>query len=186
MTSTCMFDKGDPTPFWFLDVDGVVNCWPDPRKEDIDNHGPYDEYEIVRNLGSGLAETLKIFVRPPVIDFINRVNRDGLARVVWLTSWKNEAPDVLAPLVGLDAFPVLHSTTKNKDAGSPYWLKKTAVESVMDGFGGKMVWTDDDIPFALRSAMKNKYEGRALIIRPDSQPGLADKHLRAIEAHLTC
>ena len=81
-------------PIWFLDIDGVVNALARPAPIGY-------QITTANTMGRGW----RIAYSREVVDFINRVNREGLAEVRWLTTWEQDAHRELAPTVGLDAFP---------------------------------------------------------------------------------
>ena len=162
------------TPFWFLDIDGIINCFPQPEPHHIAKFGEYKHVQIL---------PYHIWYSQRVIDFINRVNREGLAQTVWLTSWRDLAHKEFAPAVGLDEFPHLDSEGSNY-CDDPKWWKNVALRTFMTNKSEAFVWTDDDISQRIRKAAKETFEGRCLVLTPMSQPGLEPDHLERIEEFL--
>jgi len=119
-------------PIWFLDIDGVLNTLP-PIFQDKPH-----EFSTV------IFEDLRISWRPKVIDFVNRVHREKLSEIHWLTMWGETAQTEFAPLVGLDHFNYAYDPLG--DFGTPeYWWKISAIKQVTNGGRRKFIFTDDDL-----------------------------------------
>jgi len=79
-------------PIWLLDIDGVINALPDKRSPRY--HG--FEYAEVGAFGHGIVVLYQIHYRTVVVDLVNRIHRDRLAEVRWLTTWVVHARDRFA------------------------------------------------------------------------------------------
>lgn len=164
-------------PVWLLDVDGVLNAvsrlseamlaaWPGPcwRFERVNG------FEIAWSTG--------------VVDFINEVSRQGLAEVLWHTTWGVDAAKLIAPALGLDAFEVadLVSRTKVRPRGWDGWWKLQAGLDVVDS-GRRLIWTDDDLFWERRTVEIQLLADRTkdvLLVHPDTAVGLTPEHLKVI------
>lgn len=119
------------TPIWFLDIDGVVNAL-------ADGIPPGYRRTTAITMGRGW----RIVYHPDVIDFINRIHREGLAEVRWLTTWEQDARRTLAPKVGLDAFPAYDIPDTDSPCG---WWKADIVAATIETEDRPFIWTDDDL-----------------------------------------
>ena len=157
-------------PIWFLDVDGVVNALsrPAPIGYQITN---------ANTMGRGW----RIVFSREVVDFINRVNREGLAEVRWLTTWQQDAHRELAPAVGLDAFPAYDDPQEIESPMS--WWKGTIVVDELLAHGRPFVWTDDDIDDDTAIDFSEE-PVPSLLIAPDPSTGLNSRDLTRIEHFL--
>ena len=158
-------------PIWFLDVDGVVNALARPAPIGY-------QITTANTMGRGW----RIAFSREVIDFINRVNREGLAEVRWLTTWEQDAHRELAPAVGLDTFPA-YDDPQEIESPMSWWKGTIVVDELLD-HGRPFIWTDDDIDMETIEAFAE--EGvRSLLIAPDPQTGLSTNDLARITEFLT-
>jgi len=159
-------------PIWFLDVDGVVNALP--------KHGNASEgYQQTTILG------FPIKYRPEVIEFINRIHRDGLAEVHWLTTWGADARYHFAKAVGLDDFEHAHepaqSGSQERIVWLPTWWKLQVIKSVAQG--RRFVFTDDDLGADITRLIRD-FANDTLLLTPCSEVGLDDEQLEHIDKFL--
>ena len=111
------------------------------------------------------------------------MSREGLVRVIWLTTWRDAATHEFAPAVGLDAFPHIDSVGSDF-CGHIDWWKNVGLREFMAHKDEAFVWTDDDIGTLIRKGVRHDFEGRCLVITPMSSPGLEPHHLERIETFL--
>lgn len=134
-----------------------------------------------------------IWYSPDVIDFINRVHRDGLTEIVWLTTWGQNAPERLAPALGLDAFrhlggiddfyhdyPDANDDLVSSSAGTAWWKAQRLLADAR-GLECDVIWTDDDLRRHTKTKIRPLLTGRALMITPMQKPGLTAEHMARIE-----
>lgn len=154
------------TTTWFLDVDGVLSPLgrPDPAVEWVAADG-----------GDYIG---RVPVAKWLVERIVALHTGGLVEVRWLTSWEHDAAEVLAPAVGLPAFPV-HTAREHRAA--PWW-KQAVVEQHLANHPGRVVWTDDQVRDEHRDELESSHPGRSLVIAPAPRYGLTPEHLDAIEA----
>lgn len=167
------------TPIWFLDIDGVVNAIR-PASAGVDSG--YLRYDIAVD-EHGTTTVYPIHVHPEVIGFVNRVHREGLAEVRWLTTWGRQAAERFAPAVGLDAFEVAAEPPPDGSGRSvwrPDWWKLVAVQAQA---AGRFVFTDDDLGRESRAVLR-QLPDPSLLLSPSPGRGLEDAHLERVETFL--
>lgn len=119
----------------YLDVDGVLNAvtrrvpdwgWERQQTEEVNGY--------------------PINWSPDLIDVLNRVSKTPGLGVYWLTTWCDDAPTMLAPVLGLDGaeWPVVgYEHWRDSRSGLPWW-KHLAIVEHLAGFDGGVLWIDDD------------------------------------------
>lgn len=163
---------------WFLDVDGVLN---------IDTDAPLDGTEAVGLVVRGWPVTIRY--RPAVVSRINALHRSGLLEVVWLTTWRQDAVEVLSPAIGLDPFSVADEPTEGPSLaahpGNPleltWWKSAAAQVHLTRRHQPGFIWTDDELDVG-RAEVQSWAPGRKLLLAPDPQLGLTAADLDSIEA----
>ncbi|MBT2874179.1 HAD domain-containing protein [Streptomyces cellulosae] len=98
--------------------------------------------------------------------------------LVWATTWREEANEVVAPRLGLPRLPVLD--WPEADEPGPrglHWKTRPLVEWA----GGRpFVWVDDEIGAVDRQWVAAAHPGPALLHRVDPARGLQDSDFRAL------
>ncbi|CAL9446985.1 HAD domain-containing protein [Streptomyces cellulosae] len=98
--------------------------------------------------------------------------------LVWATTWREEANEVVAPRLGLPRLPVLD--WPEADEPGPrglHWKTRPLVEWA----GGRpFVWVDDEIGAVDRQWVAAAHPGPALLHRVDPTRGLQDSDFRAL------
>ena len=176
MNATAALNTRSDVPVWFLDIDGVINSYPAPKAHMIKKYG---EYKLA------IYGEYMLWYSPRVIDFINAVNASGLVEVVWLTTWKDEAPREFAPRVGLDHFPTITDDSgADHSWGTDWWKWRRVRDFLGDNEGNRrVVWTDDDLSRRIKEAFWYRYDPEktnSLLLTPMSNPGLTPDHLDSI------
>lgn len=175
-------------PLWYLDVDGVLNVWPDWRDD-----GTPKEF---RRQGVANGYTIKWDSR--VADFINRVHEEGLVEIVWATTWEHLADEYIGPLLGLPSFRVTNKRRAEFSVQKMYeWIEEPEwwkYPVVSDDFlsqpeGARMIWTDDDLGYAIKSYQTvrdflGSDPNTKLAIVPKTEQGLTMEALDQIENFL--
>lgn len=132
-------------PIWYLDVDGVINM--------VRNRGsvppgvPPECYRYVE------VREMPISYDTRVVERINTWHRKGLVEMVWLTTWERDAPDYLAPVVGLDEFRCPTRSLSRAPEGPTGWWKFMSVldHQAEDHLGERaVIWTDDDLAYSIK------------------------------------
>ena len=159
-------------PLLFLDVDGVINCFPTPSMDQIINNNEWLDV---------MADGYRIWYRQKVVDFLNKIHREGLAEIIWLTTWTTSAPEALAPVLGLDDFPAIVDTRGSDSPLTFSWWKFRRVFDRMEKEPTRaFVWLDDDLTPSIREAVAEDFGDRGLAIRPETNPALEDFHMSEI------
>lgn len=150
---------------WFLDIDGVLNSFPDPPTN--------GELEWKNKRIAGFS----IWYSPTVIDFINAAVDSELVEVVWLTTWEHMANHDFAPAVGLNGPFEVKARDKLFDSES--WWKADHIKQWRNNNpDAPLIWTDDDITFFLGNDKESVFEvaGRnSMVVCPFTSVGL-DSH----------
>ncbi|MFC8614828.1 HAD domain-containing protein [Micromonospora purpureochromogenes] len=96
--------------------------------------------------------------------------------LVWATTWMSDANDVLAPLLGLPALPVVDWPDSDED-GALHWKTRGLVQWAQ---GRPFVWVDDEISPADRAWVAAHHHGPALLHRVDPRHGLTERDFTVI------
>ncbi len=152
-------------PVWFLDIDGVINAVTDSTPAGY-------RFEMVETMG----QQWPIRWRPEVVDFVNRVSRNGLAEVRWLTTWEQDASANLAPALGFDEFDSYDIPDSDSRGG---WWKTDVVTEFIATEGRPFVWTDDDLAIEDVSMLRD-VELDHLALSPAPAVALSDEDLARI------
>jgi hypothetical protein len=168
-------------PTWYLDVDGVINAVPAPARRLRDQF----EHTVMTVDDGTTTGQIPLWWRPSVVEVINTVARAGLARVVWLTTWQEQARTLLAPRIGLDRFDVATPSPGTASPEAEDWWKVRTIKD-HSAPGDRLVFADDDLTRRTRALLRDRYEpDNLLLITPMPSPGLTDKHLSEITAFLS-
>jgi hypothetical protein len=162
-------------PTWLLDVDGVINAsragWSRaPHARQV--WSPSDRREY------------RIRWEPQLITEIRRIHDQGLAEVVWSTTW---CPDIDRIEDALDTGT--YRTAFRERPAHLVWaeLKVNAALDVLYN-GQRLVWTDDVEVDAARDlypeVAEAEKEGQALLIAPNPSRGLRPGDITAIRAFI--
>lgn len=175
-------------PVWFLDVDGVINSIGVPK-------GKLGTYEVVHVAPSHVSRAYPIRYSPAIIDGINQLSREGLVRVVWLTTWGDDARTRIAPAVGLDAFDALPgldvlephfaelglTRVAWRSSNGLRWWKLGMVHRWLDEHGDRpVVWTDDDLHRLIKDELRAVRDVPTKLITTMPNPGLRAENLASI------
>ncbi|MBO3089486.1 HAD domain-containing protein [Cellulomonas dongxiuzhuiae] len=171
-------DAAAGVPVWFLDVDGVIN---------IDTDASLEGTNVVELVVRGWPVTIRY--RPAVVSRINALQRSGMVEVVWLTTWHQDAVDVLSPAIGLDPFSVADERSDGPSLaahpenalGLTWWKEAAARVHLMQRRSSAFVWTDDELAVG-RTEVHSWAPGRKLLLAPEPHLGLTVADLSAIEA----
>ena len=122
--------------------------------------------------------------RHPLLARIDRRLGRGLSSLpcdlVWATTWESDANDVIAPLLGWPALPVVRWPDTDDD-GPLHW--KTA-PLVAWAAGRTFVWVDDEITGIDRAWVAAHHPGDALLHRVDARTGITEQDLADIRTWL--
>jgi len=110
-------------------------------------------------------------------DMINRLHNlldQPHVHPVWLTTWEDDAPRLIAPAlcIGFD-WPVLHPTQ------TTFGKQREVFDDVEDTQPDKVLWLDDDAAYS-----RDYFTGNFKRISPYTGTGLTPDHLTEIEEFL--
>lgn len=165
----------------FLDVDGVVNCWPSPSFEQLMASQAWRDGKAYLDSN---GRTYTIWWQEWVPEYLNSLARDRGVKFQWLTTWTASAPKTIAPLLGLDDWPAI---TERKGGRNPglYWWKWRRVQEFLDANPeAHALWIDDDIEPWLQDEAKVKYGNRICPIQPATNPAFSQAEVELVEAYL--
>ncbi len=104
-------------------------------------------------------------------------------RLVWATTWMEEANEVVAPRIGLPRLPVLE--WPDTDAGGTpqglHWKTRPMVEWAA---GRPFIWVDDEISATDRLWVDASHPGPSLLHRVEPAKGLSGTDFGALAAWL--
>jgi hypothetical protein len=175
-------------PWWFLDVDGVLNAFPPPAAGRApDGAGwTYRATRVATEVGG-----FTVTVADELLARLHDVHRTGRAAVVWCTTWGEDAAASLAPALGLPHWPVAPYPDDLRCAPLPGWSsapwwKVEAISRWLDREPRPYVVTDDDLtPDAADELRARHPDLPALWLRPSTCPGLTPEQADEVEAFLS-
>lgn len=92
-----------PLPHLLLDIDGVLIPFPAADGSTPHTHRCHD----VLPAGRATDDPVTVWLNPAHGPLIRGLLETGLAAPAWCTSWRQDAPRLIGPLLGLPAFPHL-------------------------------------------------------------------------------
>lgn len=165
-------------PILFLDVDGVINCFPGPT---------FEQLLMSQDWADGLAttkgRTYKIWWRRPIIERLTTLVNEGRIEIVWLTTWGQNAVTEISSLVGLNPTTAIEDTS-GKRAPEPGWWKWERVKEAIGDTSRPFVWFDDELGPPITGFALSLYDGQAFLRAPESNPGLTIEDLDELEEWL--
>ena len=172
----------------FVDVDGVINAMPD-KADDLD-HWPSDSWRRDFIYMPAFAEALLITWSTAAIDGLRLLEQTPGVEMVWCTTWKHRAPELLAPIIGLGAqWEYKDELITNAPRWFDWWKATRVYEAVQER--GRAVWIDDDIDAWTRMLRMGGrldeldwLDDRVLTVCPDTSTGLTAHELTTIEEFL--
>ena len=178
-------------PVWLLDIDGVVNVVAEKPYPSV---WPKSAWQRAHADVDGIRYPL--LVAAPVVDFVSEVHATGSAQVRWHTTWQQHAVHTFGPLFGFPELAVEHAPEfgapprpRAATGGAPpvsAWWKLAAAERVVAEQQRALLWTDDDLGYAVQTLGLGAVQECAdcLLISPRTDHGLTPEHLERIRAFL--
>lgn len=188
---------------WFLDVDGVLA--PMRRKRRLPDGTPHHtDWRRIRDthpVGGWLGD---LHYSAAVASLIRRAHRGGEVEVRWLTTWEEEANQVLAPALGLPdlAWSRRHEwegvgSAEQGHAPGPAWWKAQVIKEFLRTDDRAVLWCDDEITVrdaahaeddpsgrGFLGAWAAEYPLRLLTVSPGEDYGLTAADLQTITGWL--
>lgn len=136
-------------PLLFLDVDGVLNPFPDTPPG-------FDEYDFFPEAGEPVR------LAPAHRDWLHELS--SVYELVWATGWGEHANRLLSPFFGLPAYPVVPL---------PHRFQPTDKVPAIDAFAGDRAaaWVDDIVTAEAR-AWAARRRAPTLLVEIDAAVGL--------------
>lgn len=163
----------------YIDVDGVINAA--SGKAPKQNTGWSGEWKQERIAGYPILWSTELVDRLNVL-----AARDDI-KFVWLTTWRSEAPQRLAPAIGLNGEDWDYVDAPDEQLENfKHWWKLAAIRRKRKmQHPEKTVWIDDDIPFESNARKYLEDEGPSILaIAPNTNHGITKKHMEQIESFL--
>ncbi|MFF9069727.1 HAD domain-containing protein [Streptomyces sp. NPDC014891] len=167
-------------PYLLLDIDGVLIPFPAADGTTPPTH--------VRHTVQPTGHTpVPVWLNPAHGPMLTGLLAAGLVTSMWCTSWRQDAPAIVGPLLALPAFPYLdlprpQITTSHPDG---YLWKRDHVDAWLGE--APAVWIDDDFtPLDHAWAAERTARGYpTLLVQPDPHAGLEPEHLEQAAAWAT-
>lgn len=155
-------------PLLFLDVDGPLIPFRARSIAVSDRVGPADDAP-----GNPLLDRL---------DPVDGRRLSGLGcRLVWATTWMDDANEVIAPRLGLAELPVVEFPDDDEPESGLHWKTRFLVRWAA---GRPFVWLDDETTDADRRWVRANHQGPALVHRVDPMAGLTDADFAVVRRWL--
>lgn len=170
----------------YLDVDGCINLfgfstWPSGEVKTGVATLVHDGFGQVIEAGEWtqvFKPSYTIAWAPELIDELNSLD----VELVWLTTWCQNAVDLIAPMVGLTlSSRVLLPLSGQVTFPSILW-KSEALSQDLYGFSGKHIWIDDEPTpddWAASSALSGVHR-----VQPDPNFGIRPHEVEAMKQYL--
>ncbi|MGW0927335.1 HAD domain-containing protein [Streptomyces sp. NPDC002644] len=152
-----------PAPFLFLDVDGPLLPF-----------GGTHARPAPPGTGNPLLGRLDAALGPRLLSL-------G-CELVWATTWLDEANEVLAPLLGLPALPVVRWPEPEEAPHVPHGVHWKTPALVEWADGRPFLWVDDEIGPLDRLWVEGVHPAPALLHRVDHRIGLTGADVAALAA----
>jgi len=161
----------------YCDVDGVINIPPSPHTGNGYDSGAL--LTIKQNMGYGQTEDIEVEIRwrSFVIDFFREANAD----FHWLTSWDQNAVDVLDPLLQLNSKGFIPWSKKFSDFSQSF--KGRAIEQLQQANPTPFIWIDDIATGNYKRLSFGKRKD-ILVIQTDPEIGIADEDMTQMAAFI--
>ncbi|MFD7640418.1 hypothetical protein ACFV4P_07180 [Kitasatospora sp. NPDC059795] len=164
-----------PLPLLYLDVDGpLIPFGGDPAR-----HRSHLTARRIREL-TGESNPLLSRVDPALGPQLAALP----CRLIWATTWFDDANACLAPLLGLPPLPVLPDEPDLSIDAAPAGVHWKAPALVAHAAGASFVWVDDEIGEDDREWVAHHHPGPALLHRVDPEVGLGAGDFATLAAWL--
>ncbi|WP_329252387.1 hypothetical protein OG223_24270 [Streptomyces sp. NBC_01478] len=127
-------------PCLLLDVDGVLIPFPDAEGASPATHNRHDVVPADRSAD----DPVTIWLSPAHGPLLMQVIRTGLVTPVWCTSWRQDATNLIGPLLGVPSLPCVDLPRPQITTSHPngYLRKRDDVDTWLGD--APAIWIDDD------------------------------------------
>ncbi|MFD2691147.1 HAD domain-containing protein [Streptomyces phyllanthi] len=170
-------------PLLYLDVDGPLNPYaakPTRRPDGYTTHRMKPPGWIAMHPGAWTASVkpLRVWLNPGhggrLLELSDRYD------LVWATTWREDANDFIAPVLGLPELPVVPWPTMHDAApDGTFWKTRHLVAHAE---GRPFAWVDDELGDRDRTFVHAHHTGPALLHHVDARLGLRDADFEALAA----
>lgn len=171
----------------YLDVDGVLNAL--SKKAPTHNTGWEGEWS--KEMVDGGSRAYSILWSHELIEAINELDAREDIQFIWLTTWMHMARTNLSPVLGITnghKWPVLipkHGDAHGWRPNVAWWKLDQIKEHTDFTQPEQFVWIDDDISVMGSAIVWMEDQANGRIISPNSQHGLAQRHIDLIKTFLS-
>ncbi|MGY4952198.1 hypothetical protein [Streptomyces sp. NEAU-L66] len=163
------------TPFFLLDIDGVLIPFPTKDGDTLPTHVRHDVVPTGRNP----EDPVTIWLDPTHGPLLMDVARSGLVTPAWCTSWRQDAAGMIGPLLGIPAFPYVDLPRPRITTSHPHgylWKRDHVAVWTKES---PIAWIDDDFTHLDHewAARRTAAGLPTLLIQPDPFIGLLPAHV---------
>ncbi|MFE7223507.1 HAD domain-containing protein [Nocardioides sp. NPDC057577] len=169
-----------PPPYLLLDIDGVLI--PFPRADDL-TPATHVHHDVVP-AGRSADNPVTVWLDPTHGPMLSELFCTGLVVPAWCTSWREDASNLIGPLLGLSPMPYIDLPQLPITTSHPngYLWKRDYVDNWLAD--APAVWIDDDFSSLDQEwAAERTTRGAAtLLVQPEPHVGLQPEHLAEVMA----
>jgi hypothetical protein len=122
-----------------------------------------------------------------LVDCLNNLANQTNVEIVWATDWVSDAPELLAPAIGLhgENWTVLEASASRMADSYPWWKMEEIENHFINTEVETAIWADDNIRYASGIGEWRKRLGNLVVpVHTDKNHGLTRKNIELIEAFL--
>lgn len=164
----------------YLDVDGALSPFSSgPPKQ---NTGWMGDWRTVKVSSYNMLYSVEL------VDRLNEIAKLPDVEIVWATDWLSEAPELLAPAIGLhgENWTVLEASKSRMEDSHPWWKMEEIEKHYTNTEVEVAIWADDNIRFARGIDKWRKGLGpNFYTLHLDKHHGLSKKNMVSIENAFT-
>lgn len=166
----------------YLDVDGVLNAsfngakWGQGTRMAGVAEPKFDSF----GAPAGIRHRFNMLWNSRLVDALNTLDVD----LAWLTTWRADAPGVVAPLMGINLKGrVLPPESGETTFPSIAWKVESLLDDLRHHETERFIWIDDEIDPSIAKAVKDLHP-QGLLIGPDPNWGITPGDIERIKTYL--